>query len=383
MRTKPGRRPQLLVVNPSPDVYGADLQMLQAVAAMVEHGWDVTVVLPADGPLVPRIVQSGAEVRFSSYPVLRRGNGSPRALLTMLVQAAASVPRSRALVRRSAASVVLVNTVTLPWWVLASRLARRPTVVYLHEAETGSRRVVRLALLAPLRLADRVIVISRAAFTAMTDVQPSLADRASLIYNGVPEPPEEPEPALRASRIRLVVIGRLSPRKAPHVAIAAVAQLVERGFDVELDLAGSVFPGYEWYETGLRDQVADAGLVDRVHFSGYRSPIWPVLRQADVVLAPSLNEPFGNAVVEAQLARRPVVAAASQGHLESVVDGRTGLLVEPGNAEAMADAIARLIEDPSLIARLSGDGRAEAQRRFTVPRYRAELAALLSTATRP
>lgn len=383
MNARTEQRPHLLVVNPSPDVYGADLQMLQAGAAMISHGWDVTVVLPADGPLVPRIADLGARVTFSSYPVLRRRNGNPRALLSMLVQAVASVPRSRALVRRSGADVVLVNTVTLPWWVLSSRLARRPTVVYLHEAETSSRRVVRKALMAPLRLADRMIVISRAASSAMTDVQPKLADRATLIYNGVPQPPAEPGPAPRAGRVRLVVIGRLSPRKAPHVAIAAVSQLVERGFDVELDLAGSVFPGYEWYEAELRDQVAAVGLDDRVHFTGYQSPIWPVLDQADVVLAPSLNEALGNAVIEAQLSRRPVVASAVQGHLESVDDEQTGLLVESGQVGAMADATERLIRDPILAARLADNGQAEAQRRFSVERYRAEVAALLSMAIGP
>ena len=80
-------------------------------------------------------------------------------------------------------------------------------------------------------------------------------------------------------------------------------------------------------------------LAGRVRFSGYCSPIWPVLERADIVVAPSLQEPFGNVVVEAQLAGRPVVAAAAYGHLESITDVETGLLVPPGDAAALAEAV--------------------------------------------
>ncbi len=375
-----GARRRVLVVNPSPDVYGADLQMLQAVSGMLEHDWDVTVVLPADGPLVPRIVELGADVEFSRYPVLRRGNASPRAMLIMVARAVASLPRSVALIRHWSADAVLVNTVTLPWWIMSARMARRASVVYVHEAETSSRAVVRRGLMFPLRFADRVIVISQAAFTAMTDVQPRLAERSTLIYNGVPGPPNDPGPAPRATRTRFAVIGRLSPRKAPHVAIAALSELVDRGFDVDLELAGTVFPGYEWYEEELRKQVSTSGLRGRVHFSGYQSPIWPVLDRTDVVLAPSLNEPFGNAVVEAQLARRPVIASASQGHLESVVDRQTGFLVPAEDAGAMAAMAEQLLEDVDLSAQVAHTAQLAARRRFSVQRYRAEVAALLAAA---
>ena len=66
-----------------------------------------------------------------------------------------------------------------------------------------------------------------------------------------------------------------------------------------------------------------------VTFPGYCKPIWPHLAAADIVVQPSLREPFGNAVVEAQLSSRPVVATSALGHLESIDDEETGLLVPP------------------------------------------------------
>ena len=78
-----------------------------------------------------------------------------------------------------------------------------------------------------------------------------------------------------------------------------------------------------------------------VEFSGYCAPVWPVLQRADIVLAPSTQEPFGNVVVEAQMSSRPVVAAASRGHLASIVDDQTGLLIPAGDPGAMAEAVKR------------------------------------------
>ena len=98
--------------------------------------------------------------------------------------------------------------------------------------------------------------------------------------------------------------------------------------------------------------------------------MWPVLQRADIVLAPSTQEPFGNVVVEAQMSRRPVVAAASHGHLESIVDDQTGLLVPAGDPAAMAEAVKRLIADPELADRVARTAESESVRRFSVERYR-------------
>lgn len=371
------RSAPVLIVNPGPDVYGADLQMLQTVGVLVGQGRRVVVLLPGPGPLVERLRAAGAEVVFSPFPVLRRSNLAPRALLVMLAQAAATVVRGTRLVRSLRPAVLVVNTLTLPWWLVVGRLNRVPTVGHVHEGVGEERRLVQRGLVAPLRLADAVIVVGRSALDSLTSVQPRLAGRTSLVHNGVPEPAGEPVPPRRETPFRLAVVGRLSPLKAPDVALEAVAELRARGHDVVIEVAGSTFPGYEWFEDRLRERAARPDLAGAVHFSGYCDPIWPVLERADAVVAPSLREAFGNAVVEAQLAGRPVVATALQGHLETVVDGDTGILVEPGAPVALASGVERLIDDRPLAERLAVRGRSEARRRFSVERYRRDIVATL------
>ena len=372
-------RQTVLIANPSPDVYGSDLQMLESVSALIGAGRRVVVAVPGDGPLVPLLRERGAEVEFVHFPVLRRANQSARAFLRMAWGAVVSLPRLVRYVRQVRPAAIYVNTVTLPWWLLVSRLTRTPTLLHLHEAENTDPGLVRRALIAPLRLAHAVIVISQAAMSAMVEADPSLAAKGHLIYNGVPQPPLAVEPAARRSPVRLVVVGRLSPRKAPHLALEAVGRLRAQGRELELELAGSAFPGYEWYVAELEERAARPDLVGAVHFAGYCKPIWPHLAAADIVLAPSLREPFGNAVVEAQLALRPVVATAALGHLESITDGETGLLVPADDVTAMAAAVARLLDDPDLANAIAQRARTSAVTRFSTQRYAREIVDLVDS----
>ena len=372
-------RPIILMANPSPDVYGADLQMLESITAMVEQHWDVVVALPRRGALAEKVKARGARVEIVQFPVLRRANASPLEFFKILFAGARSIWTIRKTVRQLGACLVYVNTVTLPWWLLGARLAAVPTVCHVHEAETTDRRIVRMALNGPLIFATAIIVISRSALTAMCEVAPYLRQRSHLIYNGVPQPPAVPAPAGRTpgSAVTLAVVGRLSPRKAPHLAVETLSVLKKRDRNVSLDVCGTAFSGYEWYADQLRCRADELGVSESVRWLGYVSPIWPVLANADIVLAPSLREPFGNAVVEAQLSERPVVATAALGHLETIADGTTGLLIAEGDVAGFADAVERIIDDPELARNLAAQGRAAALRRFSVPRYKQEIAALL------
>ncbi len=367
----------VLVAHPSPDLYGADLQLLQSVAGLLSAGRRVVVAIPDEGPLTERLAELGAEVRIVDFPVLRKSDLRPASLIRTAAAAAAAVPRIHRLIKQIGPEAVYVNTVTLPWWLAACRLSGVPAVCHLHEAEKDVHPAIARLMLLPLRLATKIIVISKAARDTMLVSQPALADRAVLIYNGVPEPDSEPAPVRRRGPIRLLVVGRLSPRKAPHLVLEAAALLRAEGRDVEVEVAGSIFPSYEAYDQQLHRLAESAELAGHVTFSGHRSPIWPALADADILVQPSSKEPFGNAVVEGMLAMRPVVAADALGHRESLCDGRTGVLVSDIDAPRLAVGLRRLIDDPELAGRLAVAARMDAIARFSVSRYHREVVGLL------
>lgn len=368
----------VLIANPSADTYGADLQMLETVSALVARRWRVVVTVPASGPLVPRLAARGAEVVTVPYPVLRRADVSLAGVGGLAVALPAALRRMRRLVRQIAPAVVYANTITVPWWLAVARATGTPSVCHVHEAEAADPLLVRRVLYAPLLLADGVIVNSQATEAVVCGAVPRLAARSRLVHNGVGGPATPPIARDPAPPYRLLVVGRLSPRKATRVALEALAVLRRAGRDVQLEVCGTPAPGHEAYAAALVERAQRPDLRGRVSFTGYVSPVWPALARADALVAPSLGESFGNAVVEAQLARRPVVATAVQGHLETVRHGVTGLLVDVQDPEAMAAAVARLMDDPRAARQMAYLAMRQAEVRFGTVRYAEEVDAVVA-----
>lgn len=371
----------VLVVHPSAQLYGADRMAAESVAGLVAAGWRCTVVLPGDGPLVPVLEAAGASVLLVDSPVLRKAYVSPTGLVRFGAELLGSVPRVVGAVRGCRADVVYVNTVTVPQWLAVARALGRGTLCHVHEAEDSVPRPLRLALAAPLLLARTVVTNSRASRDVLLADLPRLRARTEVVYNGFdgPEHPVPPRESLDAP-VRLVLVGRLSPRKGTDVAVAALDQLVRAGTDAVLDLVGGVFPGYEWFEEQVRRQVLETGLGDRVRFVGETDEPWTSMAAADVVLVPSRVEPFGNTAVEALLAERPVVASATQGLVEIVEPGRTGELVVPDDPAALAAAVQHVVDDWPEVRRRSAAVVAEARELFSSARYRREIAAAVAAA---
>ncbi|WP_454851883.1 glycosyltransferase family 4 protein [Promicromonospora soli] len=374
----------VLLTHASADLYGSDLQLVETAAGCVDAGARVVVVLPDDGPLAARMRSVGARVETLEVPVLRKAHLTPRGIVALGVRMLRALGPTVRLIRRVRPDSMLVNTLTVPTWVVAARLAGVAPVCHVHEAEADASWVVRVGLAAPLLFARDVIANSATARDVVVSAVPMLRRRTRVIYNGVPGPPggsAVPLPAADGdARVgapaQVVLVGRLSPRKGTDVALEAVALLRQAGRDVRLTLCGSAFAGYEWFEHRLRGRAGEADLVGAVRFAGYADP-WEWFARSDVVVVPSLVEPFGNVAVQALLAGRPVVASRAQGLAEIVRDGETGLLVPPGDAAALADAIATLLDDPARASTLAEAGRSDAAERFGVQRYRAQMGRLL------
>jgi glycosyltransferase involved in cell wall biosynthesis len=375
--------PTVLTVHPSADVYGSDLQLLESLSGLTDAGWRVVLYLPGPGPLTAAVAESlpAAQVAIVGTPVLRKALLRPLPLVKLLLRAPVELGRAIRRLRQLRPDVVYVNTVTIPLWILAARICRIPVLVHVHEAEQDVPRAVRVALNAPLLLAGRVIANSKASAAVATGAVPRLTGRTEVIVNGVPD--RGAAPVADAEPGRLALVARLSPRKGVDVALEAVALLRTEGREVRLDVCGTTFPGYEWYEQELRERARRPDLAGAVDFAGYVHPTWPVLAAASVVLVPSRVEPFGNTAVEALFAGRPLVASAVQGLAEIVVDGENGLLVPPDDPAALATAIGRLLDDPDLARRLADRGREDAVDRFSRATYQQRIAASVAELRRP
>ena len=357
MNTSAATSQTVLIAHPSPDLYGSDRVMLETVSGLLDAGCRVVVALPGEGPLVAALLERGAESVVCPSPVLRKSSLSPLGLLRLAAETARGLFSSLSLIRRVRPSVILINTLTIPLWVAVGRLSRLPVVCHVHEAERSASNVLRRVLYAPLLLTTSIIANSRFCLETMSSAWPSLARRTEIVYNGVVGPEQAAPPRSTLDVVRLLFVGRLSPRKGPQVAVTAVERLRHRGIPVQLALLGAVFPGYEWFETELRDQVTACGLDDAVNFLGFDPDVWGHVARSDIVIVPSVvDEPFGNTAVEAMLAERPLVVSATSGLLEAADGYATARQVTPDDPQAIADAVAELADDwGAVIAQVGAD----------------------------
>lgn len=145
----------------------------------------------------------------------------------------------------------------------------------------------------------------------------------------------------------LLAMGRLHENKAYDVLLRALPLLP----DSWLWLAGE--GPLQADLTGLADEL---GVSDRVRFLGWRDDKEALLAAADLVVVPSRVEPFGNVILDAWAAGRPLVAAAAAGPAAYATDGENALLVPIDDADALAAAIRRVLDEPALRAGLVAGG---------------------------
>lgn len=341
-----GRRPTVLVANPSADLYGSDRMMLEAVRGFVERDWRVVVAHSSDGPLVDHLRGLGAEVVSCPAPVVRKSNLTPAGVVALGKDTLRGMRPMRRLIRDVRPDLLYVSTVTIPLWLAVAKASAVPSVLHIHEAEAGVPAPARIGLNLPSHLATRVIFNS-ATSKAVARPTAALERRSRIIHNGVAAPPRTTEGRESlGGQVRLLYVGRLSPRKGVDLVISAVTELAAAGLDATLVVVGAVFPGYEWYEEELKAQVAANGIRERVSFRGFRDSVWDEMSAADIVVVPSRSdESFGNTVIEGVLAQRPVVAADHSG----LAEARQGLAAvvpfENDSAAALAAAIMRVVGD--------------------------------------
>jgi glycosyltransferase involved in cell wall biosynthesis len=377
---------RVLVVSRPSRVWGAQLRLLLTAPGLAARGVELTLAVPDGNALADRWRAAGLPMVVLPPPgpdTLRRSDGrraGPVALARVAATALAGALRLARTARRFDA-VLSFSRHTHVEAAIAGRLARRPVVLEVVDIVRPGfgRRVLRAAA----RLATVVVANSRATASTLGDAPRELR----VLYPIVDLTRFEPGPPDTDLRTRLggesrplvAIVGRLDPGKG----IELVADAFSRATETErptlaraaLAVVGDQGVAPDGYVEHLRADV-QARLGDRVVFAGRIEDVPGVLRSVDAFVNASDAEPFGRSILEAQATGTPVVAARGGGVPEFVDDGRTGLLFPPGDAEAAAAALDRVLAHRDLAAAMARAARAQTLERFDPDDRFDELAAL-------
>jgi glycosyltransferase involved in cell wall biosynthesis len=260
---------------------------------------------------------------------------------------------------------------------IASFITGVPLIWNLHDilsTEHFSAAKIRIVIALANRCASLVVVNSEASRAAFVEAG-GMADITRIAYNGI-----DPDRFNRVSssdvkKVRenlgvdkstplIGVFSRLAPWKGQHVLLNALAKIpAAHGVIV----GEALFQEEQVYAQYLRSEADRLNVNERVHFLGFREDIPCLMRTVDVVAHTSISaEPFGRVIVEGLLAGRPVIATNAGGAVEIIEDGSHGLLVPPGDADALALAIRQILDSPDQAEHWARSGRAHARSTFTV-----------------
>ena len=221
--------------------------------------------------------------------------------------------------------------------------------------------------------ADWVTAVSSAMLDDVRQLMPAVAERSSLILNGLPMPSVNPVP-LSFDDPHILCFGRLSHEKGFDLALDAFAMLIERFPSIHLIIAGDG-PA----RSDLEQQAIGLGLKNAVRFTGWVSPeeVPELINRAAIVLMPSRwREPFGLVALQAAQMARPVVASKVGGLPEIVIHGKTGLLAGNENIAELSESIAFLLEHPEEARLMGRAARKRAGEKFGFGEFVASYAAL-------
>jgi len=345
---------------------GGEAYLLKLAAALDPARFRLEVVVPEPGPLVARLGALGV----ATHEV---------ALAGRLVSPAALGALVRVLRARAPAIVQSHGARSNVYTRLAARLARVPVVLstvhnslFDYEVSPLRRRLYVAAERWTSGLADRVVAVSDAVARDLVQRYGLPPARVVTVKNGIdadafaaarPPAAVRAELGLGPGARPIGVAARMTAQKGHAHLLDALPAVLAR-----VPAVVCVLIGDGPLRARLEARARALGVAARCRFTGARADVADLVAALEVVVLPSRSEGLPFALLEAMALGKPVVATTVGGCPEVVEDGRTGWLVPPGDAPALAGAVLRLLEDAPAARAMGARGAARVRAEFSLAR---------------
>ena len=381
---------------------GGEISLFNLVTNLDAKRFEPVVVLASDGVLRERLSAVGIETHV--LPLSGEVTGVRKDTLTavhavspsQVLEIARYVWQLRGFARRRGVDILHTNSLKADViGALAGRLAGLPVIWHVRDriADDYLPPLATRAFRLLCRVLPDYIVVNSA--STLQSLQLPAQRYARVIYNGIvhdglplqelleddeqlptaqpdashtaPIAATSPESSRDPNAPVIGLVGRISPWKGQDIFLRAAAQVKQHYPRAHFQIIGAPLFGEEDYETEMRELCAHLDLDENVEWLGFRSDVPELIERLTILAhASKTGEPFGQVVVEAMMAKRPLVATNGGGVPEIVLNEQTGLLVPMNDAPAMAQALLRLLDAPDWAAELGRAGHKRAVENFTI-----------------
>lgn len=369
-------RKRILFVSHSSRLEGAELTLVTLAKKLKDAGYQVYVICPSRGKLVKKL----NEYNIKSFVVFMHRWVYSRSYLNKSV-AIGHLGLNKLLLRHQKEKlkklmadkikpdVLINNTITINQAVLAAEELGVPVIWYIHEILDAGSFMKKLNLpyseIAEFVTthSDKIVFDSHMTQNIFEEKLSQGEHRQKLdkikhiLYAIVDFEDRKTskdvvETIKDDKEFSIGVIGSIFPEKGQLVALKAFRQVAEEFPSAVLKFAGSVKD--KRYFTQLKNFIKRHELMHRVRFYGYIDNIKDfILRETQLIIVPSIYEPFGRIALEAIMLGVPVIASDTGGLREIIKSGQNGILVKPGAADDLASALNGLLKDAKLMKKLS------------------------------
>ena len=258
---------------------------------------------------------------------------------------------------------------------IAARLAGKPLVWHVRVSDPEENFYDKFLL----TLSSKVIAVSKAVRERLEEVAPR-SDKFVVIYNGVDltefnqqlaDKRFKEEFEIEDDWILVGTVGQLTRGKGQDIFLRAAAQVSKLFPNVKFIIVGD---GNEAYRKKLKDLSKELRIAEKVIFTGFREEIPQIMSSLDIVVLSSTHlEGFSRIILEGMASSKPVIATRVGGNPEAVKDGKTGILVSPGDPQRLAKAILELVKNENKRFQLGIAGRRRAEKLFNIEKNIAQI----------